>query len=356
MKLSIVDLSPVPKGESGTEAYEHTVERAQAAERLGYERYWVAEHHGVGKTQVGTAPEVLIAYLAAKTSDIRVGSGTVLLNHYSPYKVAETFGALDALAPGRIDLGLGRASGSPAADLALQHDRSERKQGEGYADKILEVAAHIHKGFPEDHPFAGLQLPRSEGDVPEIWVLGSSPSSASIAAQLGLPYCFAAFINPGAATQVFEVYRDRFEPSRFGAGPPEPRGMIGVNVSCAETDEEAARLRASVEVYYQRLFQGNIGRVPSAEEAVAELGGIPDLTPGTLRPEQWPRQISGSPSTVADLLEQMTEQTGVDEVVVQNLIADPGDVLRSHELIAEGVGLAPREAHSSQRAPTPAQP
>lgn len=338
MELSIVSLGTVPSGGTATDAFENTVELAQQAEELGYSRFWVAEHHGVGDSNSSSTPEVLIAHIAAKTSDIRVGSGTVLLNHYSPFKVAETFSALDALTPDRIDMGLGRASGHPAADRALQYNQNQQK--DDHADKIEEVVKHLYNGFPDGHPYSEIQLSRSGVSVPETWVLGSSPNSAAMAGRLGLPYCFAGFIRPDVAPEAFEAYRENFEPAPFDASPDEPEGMLGVNVTCADTDQEAARLRASVEAYYQRLNRGDIGRPPAVEEAIDEIGGVPDPTSHSLQPGNWPRQISGSPSTVRDLLEQMTDQVGVDKVVVQNLIEDQEDRLRSYELIADGVGLS----------------
>jgi luciferase family oxidoreductase group 1 len=344
--LSIVDLAPIPEDGTATEAFENTVERARQAERLGYSRFWVAEHHDFTTRLASTTPEVLIAHIAAKTSEIRVGSGTVLLNHYSPYKVAETFSTLDALAPGRIDLGLGRATGNPVSDYALQEDRNQRQHGgdQDHAEKIKEAAAHLYEGFPDDHQFSELGLARSRDDVPEVWVLGSSPSSAAIAGELGLPYCFAAFIRPEPAVRAFEVYRDRFQPSSFGAGPDSPEGMLAMNVTCAETDHEAARRRATTEASRQRLQRGVTDQPPirSADEAIEELGGVPDPTPTDLEPGEWPRAISGSPSTVRELLEQMTTQAGVEQVVVQNQIAEPDNVLESHELIADAFDLTPR--------------
>ncbi|MFC6718268.1 LLM class flavin-dependent oxidoreductase [Natrialbaceae archaeon GCM10025810] len=342
MNLSIVDLSPVPEDGSATDAYERTVEFAREAERLGYARFWMAEHHGTADSIASTTPEVLIAYLAAKTDAIRIGSGAVLLNHYSPYKVAETFSSLDALAPGRVDLGVGRANNSPAADRALETPRHVRHPDRDHREKIEAVASHLHDAYPGDHPYSELHLARSDGDVPELWLLGSSPSSARIAGELGLRYCFAAFIRPELAERSFETYRERFEPSSLGAGPDEPVGMLAVNATCAETDAEAARLRATAEATYRRLARGERGRPPSVEAAIDELGGAPEPTPNPLPDEEWPRAISGSPETMRELLEQLTDRVGVDEVIVQNVIADHGDVLRSHELLAEGVGLAPR--------------
>ncbi|NGM67985.1 LLM class flavin-dependent oxidoreductase [Natronolimnobius sp. AArcel1] len=339
MDVSIVDLAPVPAGGSATDAYENTVELAQLAEKHGYARYWLAEHHALGDSIASTTPEVLIGHLAAETSSIRIGSGTILLNHYSSFKVAETFSTLDGLAPDRVDLGLGRATGVPAADRALGTDRRKEDPDGDHAEKIEETARYLYDGFPSTDPAAELQLARSEDGVPEIWVLGSSPSSAKIAGELGLRYCFAAFIRPTLAERAFAVYRENFEPSAFGAGPDEPTGMLAVNVACGETDEEAARLRATAEASYQRMRQGVVGSLPPVEEAIDELGGVPDPTPNPLPEDRWPRSISGSPDTIGDLLEQLTDRVGVDEVIVQNLIADHDDVLRSHELLAEGIGL-----------------
>ena len=345
MNLSIVDLAPVPEGGSATEAFENTVERARHAEQLGYDRFWVAEHHDFTDRLASTTPEVLIPHIAAKTDDIRVGSGTVLLNHYSPYKVAETFGVLDSLAPGRIDCGLGRANGSPLSDFALQPDRSQQRRGANdHKEKIHEVAAHLYDGFDDDNQFGQLDVPQAADTAPEMWVLGSSPSSAAVAGELGLQYCFAAFIRPEPAVRAFEVYREHFEPSPFGAGPDEHRGMLATNVTCAETDEEAARRRATTEASRRRLRQGDIDRPPirSADEAVEELGGVPDPTPTEVDPGAWPRAISGSPSTVREVLGTMTDQIGVDDVVIQNQIADPENVLESHALLADAFDLSPR--------------
>jgi luciferase family oxidoreductase group 1 len=340
MDLSVVDLSPVPDGATATDAYANTVEAAQKAERLGYSRFWVAEHHGMADTLAGTTPEVLLGHLAAETDSIRLGSGAVLLNHYSPFKVAEQFGALDALAPGRIDAGLGRANGSPAADRALGTDRRVQNPDADHAEKTEAVVNHLYDDYPDGHPYSDLTIPRSGRDIPDPWVLGSSPSSAAIAGELGLPYCFAAFIRPELATQSFKQYRDTFQSSSLAGGVDEPQGILAVNAVCAETDQEAARLRAVAEASYKRMQRGVVGTRPSVEEAIDELGAVPNPTPATLDDDEWPRAISGSPETLAGLLEQLTARVGVDEVMIQHIVPDHKDRLRSHELLADGVGLA----------------
>ena len=342
MDLSVVDLSPVPADGTATDAYANTVETAQQAERLGYTRFWVAEHHGMADVIAGTTPEVLLGRLTAETDAIRLGSGAVLLNHYSPFKVAEVFGALDALAPGRIDAGLGRANGSPAADRALGTDRHVQNPDEDHAERIEAVVNHLYDDYPDEHAYSDLKVARSGEDEPVPWVLGSSPSSGAIAGELGLPYCFAAFIRPQFATRAFDEYREHVRPSELAAGLDEPAGVVAVNAVCAETDADAARQRAVAEASYKRMRRGVVGTTPSAEEAIGELGGVPEPTPARLDADEWPRAISGSPETLAGLLEQLAERVDVGEVMIQHVVANHEDGLRSHELLAEGVGLAPR--------------
>jgi len=337
--LSIVDLSPVPDDGTATDAYANTVEAAQQAEALGYERFWVAEHHGMASRLAGTTPEVLLGHLAAETDEIRLGSGAVLLNHYSPLKVAEQFGALDALAPGRVDAGLGRANGSPAVDRALGTERHVQDPDGDHREKLEAVVSHLYDEYPEGHAYADIEIPRSGDGPPVPWTLGSSPSSAAIAGALGLRYCFAGFIRPQFATHAFAEYREQFEASDLGGGVDGPEAMVAVNAVCAETDEEAARLRAVAEATFQRMKRGEVGTTPSVEEAIDELGGVPDPTPETLDEDEWPRAISGSPETLSGLLDQLADRVGVDEVMIQHAIPDHEDALRSHELLAEGVGL-----------------
>ncbi len=340
MDISAVDLSPVPSDGTASEAYADTIDAAQQAERLGFNRFWVAEHHGRADSLAGTTPEVLLGHLAAETESIRLGSGAVLLNHYSPFKVAEQFGALDALAPGRIDAGLGRANGSPAADRALGTDRHVENPDEDHAERIEAVVNHLYDEYPSEHPYADLEIPRSGEAEPMPWVLGSSPASAEIAGQLGLPYCFAAFIRPQFATHSVETYRDTFRPSALAGGVDDPRVMVAVNAVCAETNETAARRRAVAEAIYKRMQRGVRGTRPTIEEAIDELGGVPEPTPATLDADEWPRSLSGSPERLAALLEQLADRVGADEVMIQHSHESHDHALRSHELLAEGVGLA----------------
>lgn len=343
MELSIVDLSPVPEGGTATDAYRNSVETAKQAERLGYNRFWVAEHHGMASRLAGTTPEVLLGHLAGETDDIRLGSGAVLLNHYSPFKVAEQFGALDALAPGRIDAGLGRANGSPAADRALGTSRRVQNPDEDHTEKIKAVVNHLYDDYPPEHEYSDLEIPRSGAAEPVPWVLGSSAASAKIAGKLGLRFCFAAFIRPNFAVPAFEAYREAFESTPLRGGVDEPSGMVAVNAVAAETDEKAARLRAVAEASFQRLQRGEVGSTPSVEAAIDELGGVPAPTPTTLDENEWPRAISGSPETISGLLDQLSDRVGdVDEMMIQHVVPDQETALRSHELLAEGVDLTAR--------------
>ncbi|ELZ39918.1 LLM class flavin-dependent oxidoreductase [Halorubrum tebenquichense] len=343
MDLSVVDLSPVPRGGTAADAFANTVDAARHAERLGYERFWVAEHHGMGDRLAGTTPEVLLGRIAGATDSIRIGSGAVLLNHYSPFKVAESFGVLDGLAPGRVDLGMGRANGSPASDRALGTDRRVENPNEDHRERITAVVNHLNEAFPADHPYGDLSVPGSDAGPAVPWVLGSSPSSGELAGELGLRYCFAGFIRPGFAERAFAAYREAFDPEAGPGTLDEPRGMVAVNAVAAETDAAAARRRAPAEATFRRMRRGELGDdTPTVEEAVDELGGAPDPTPATLDPDEWPRSISGSPETISGLLEQLADRVGVDEVMIQHTVPDHEAALDSHALLAAAMDVEPR--------------
>ncbi|MCX4641738.1 LLM class flavin-dependent oxidoreductase [Streptomyces sp. NBC_01446] len=335
MKLSLVELSTVSPGSDKAQALKDSVDAAQQAEDLGYHRIWYAEHHDSAST-ASTAPEILIALAASATSRIRVGSGAVLLNHYSPYKVAETFLQLEAVAPGRIDLGLGRATAGPVVDLALRRDR-DVPPTDDFAEQVQEVLAHLHGGFPADHPFARLDPTAGISFRPEVWILGSSGSSAQMAGQLGLGYAFAGFINPGLAARALLRHA-----AHTAGSPARPRGILSVSVVVADTDAEAQRLSWIRTALMARLARAGTGaQVPTVEEAARELTQAQKDAPTVITDGRWPLQLAGSPGTVRDQLEQMTKAAGVDEVMVQDMVADPATRAHSRTLLAQALDLTP---------------
>jgi len=328
MLLSVLDQSPVSEGAAGADALANTLDLARLADELGYRRYWVAEHHG-GPMLASAAPEVLIGPIAAATQRIRVGSGGVMLPHYSPFKVAEAFSILAGLYPGRIDLALGRASGTdPLTTFALQRDRS-RAMPDDFPQQLAELLAHFEDALPAEHPFVGLPkfLP-GRPHLPEPWLLGSSPQSALWAAELGLPYAFADFINPGGAS-IARDYQARFAD---GVRAPRPLTLAAAWVICAETDEEAQRLAASSRMTLRLLRRGQLIAVPTPEKALRYLESEGVDTDGAL---QGRRGIIGAPDTVRAGLEALVADYGADELMVVTITHDHGARRRSYELIAD---------------------
>ncbi|PSL43578.1 luciferase family oxidoreductase group 1 [Salsuginibacillus halophilus] len=232
--INILDQSPVAVGETPAEALRNTVKLAETAEACGYDRFWVSEHHDT-PSLAGSSPEVLLAHIAAKTSTIKLGSGGVLLPHYSAYKVAEQFKVLSALAPGRIELGVGRAPGGmPRATMALQE--GTKRDVARYPEQIEDVLSYLHDTLEEHHPYYGLKATPQVAEPPQMWILASTPGSAELAAKEGLPLCFAHFINPADGREAVDYYLKNFTPS---PGLPEPKLMIAVFVVCADTEEKA---------------------------------------------------------------------------------------------------------------------
>lgn len=337
MRLSVVDLGLVAPGTDEKQALADSIRFAQGVERLGYHRIWFAEHH-VSAMGASHHPELLIAAAGAQTSTIRVGSGSVLMNHYSPFKVAEMFKQLEAMFPGRVDLGMGRAGGGPVVDLALQQDRQNPSPAD-HTQQVAEALAWIYDRFPENHPFATTKLMRSVPEVPQTWLLGSSPSGSNLAAGLGIGYTFAAFINPSGATPAMLNYRGQFRPQERGLA--EPRAILAINVTVGDTPADAARLVGSPKGYYARLARGEYGaQAPSADEAARELTPAERDEPTLIVDGRWPKFVAGDPDQVRVTLEKMAAETQADEIMVQNMIADPGDRLRSHELLAEAFEVA----------------
>lgn len=335
MKLSIVELGTVAPGTTEADALQDALAITQHAEAWGFHRVWFAEHH-LSRSGASHHPELLIAAAAMVTSKIRLGSGAVLMNHYSPFKVAEMFQQLEAMAPGRIDLGMGRATAGPVLDVALQQNRQHPAQVE-HQQQILETLAWLYDAFPPDHPFAGHPLMPSVAHRPHTWLLGSSPGGSNLAAGLGIGYCFAGFINPGSAAQALRNYRANFQPQNFGLDTP--RAILAVNVCVGDTQSEGLHLANSPKGFYARL--GRAGRkagevtVPSPDEAAQELSRSEKDEPTSIVDGRWPRFIAGGPAQVRATLEQMIEQSQADEVMIQNLIADPVARRRSHEHLAQ---------------------
>jgi luciferase family oxidoreductase group 1 len=324
LRLSVLDQSPIAEGGTGAAALRNTVDLARLTDALGYSRYWVAEHHGMPML-ASTAPEILIAEIAAVTDRIRVGSGGVMLPHYSPFKVAETFSILAGLHGDRVDLGVGRAPGSDRETMfALQRDRRQMSPDD-FPEQLAELLAYFEGDFPPDHLFARLAaLPGAPGR-PDVWLLGSSPQSAIWAAELGLPYSVADFINPAAAANA-RLYRDRFAPSRRRA---EPELSVCVSAICAETDEEARRLAASQRMAITLLRRGQLIAVPTPERALAFLAEAGNADAGSGR-----RVVVGSPDAVRAGLEQVAAEYGAGEVLVVTITHDHRARRRSYELIA----------------------
>jgi luciferase family oxidoreductase group 1 len=332
MKLSVLDQSPIRQGGTPAQAVAETLKLARAADRLGYSRYWLAEHHS-SEGLAGTVPEILIARIAAETSNIRVGSGGVMLSHYAPLKVAETFRMLETLYPGRIDLGIGRAPGSDQRTAsALQHGPGALGI-EHFPSQIGELMAFLADALPATHPFAGVRAMPTGDSVPEFWLLGSSDQSAAYAAYFGCAFSFAHFINDEGGAAVMEAYRRHFRPSATLAAP---HGSIGVFVLCAETEATAEDLASSRDLWRLRLDQGILGPIPPVEEALAYCYGEQELARVAYNRR---RQVVGTPDQVKARLLDLAATYGVEEVVVVSICYDFAARLHSYKLLAEAFAL-----------------
>src|SRR5215212_8353592 len=325
--LSVLDVSPVSSGSNGAQALRNTLELAQLADRLGYERYWLAEHHNLPMI-ASSAPEVMIGHVANVTERIRIGAGGIMLPNHAPLKVAETFRVLEALHPGRIDLGIGRAPGTdPVTATALR--RSDDGLGaDDFPERFGELLAFSGDGFPKDHPFRSVVAMPSDIELPPIWLLGSSGYSATAAGKMGLGYAFASHFSPADPAPAMRAYRENFEPSKdFG----RPSAIPAAAATCGETEEQARGLAPPMERAGARRRSGNPGPLPSPEEAM----GYP-YTPAERRLADAYRsmQVVGDRSTVRTRIEKLAERTLADEVMVTTNVYDHAERLRSYERLA----------------------
>ncbi|MCW3476795.1 LLM class flavin-dependent oxidoreductase [Limobrevibacterium gyesilva] len=337
MHLSVLDQSTVVTGRAPDTSIRESLALAKHAEALGYHRYWVAEHHN-SDSIAGSAPEILISAIAATTQRIRVGSAGVMLPHYSSLKVAEQFRVLEAIAPGRIDLGLGRAPGSdgltahalnPNAAVAADH----------FPAQIRDLLAWLAgERLVEKHPFRDIRAQPQGATVPEVWILGSSDYGAQVAAHFGLPYCFAHFITDGqGAAEAIELYRTTYRPS---ARHPEPYAAVCVWALAADTQDEAARLFSSRGLARLWRDRGVFAPLPSPEEAASFDYTDSDLA----RLERIrARAIHGTPDVVAARLRALSEALGVQEAAVLTTVHDPAARRRSYALLAAEFGLAAKD-------------
>lgn len=323
----MLDLAPVGDGSTAAAALASSVDLARLAERLGYRRLWVAEHHNMPGI-ASSSPPVLIAHLAAATSTIRVGAGGVMLPNHASLVVAEQFGMLEALHPGRIDLGIGRAPGTdPVTAAALRRGPASLA-----ADEFPEQLRDLFSFFDGTHP--QITAVPGRGYRPAVWMLGSSDFSAQVAGALGLPFSFAHHFASQNTVAALEIYRRAFRPS---ADLQEPYTMIGVPVICAETDEQARWLSGPSALSFARLRQGRPTQLPTPEEAAEYV-----FTP-TEREivRAWTAPlIRGEPDHVRAELEALAQRTGADELMITTMIHGPADRLRSYELIADAWNLA----------------
>jgi luciferase family oxidoreductase group 1 len=329
LELSVLDQSPIPSGSTAQQALRDTLELARITDRLGYHRYWVAEHHG-SRSFAGSAPEILIGHIAAATERIRVGSGGVMLMHYSPLKVAECFKMLAALHPGRIDLGIGRAPGSDGITAAALAYGSQ--VGIEYLPaKIADLIAFIGDKAPYTEALAPVVAAPAVDVQPELWMLGSTEEGARIAAHFGLPFSYAHFINPDHCKRACQVYRDDFRPSE---SCPAPLVNLGVFALCAEREADAEALARCRDVWRLSVERGEFGPFPSVAEAEAF-----DMTEAEQARVQDRRkhQILGTPDQVSGKLRELAAGVGAAELSVVSITHEFRARVRCYELLAEAL-------------------
>ena len=335
--LSVLDLAPVPSGASVRQALRNTLELARHAERLGYRRYWVAEHHNMPGI-ASSAPAVLIGHIADATTSIRVGSGGVMLPNHAPLVVAEQFGMLEALHPNRVDLGIGRAPGTDQLTASALR-RTSDLAADDFPEALGELVAFFTGSFPAHHPYSRITAVPARDNMPALWLLGSSGYSAQVAGYLGWPFAFAHHFSPANTLPALALYRQSFRPS---ATLQQPYAMVAVAVVCAESDERARWLAGPSALSFLRLRAGHPGLLPTPEEAAAYP--YSDLEREMVR-ARLADQVIGSPETVERGLTKLLERTRADELMLTTVVHDHADRLRSYELVA-GLRASRRPAMS----------
>ncbi|WP_026423835.1 LLM class flavin-dependent oxidoreductase [Actinokineospora inagensis] len=331
MPYSVLDLAPVASGSSETTALRNSLDLARVTEGLGYHRYWVAEHHNMPGI-ASSAPAVLLAHIAMATERIRVGSGGVMLPNHAPLVVAEQFGMLEALHPGRVDLGIGRAPGTDQVTARALRRTEGALSADDFPDQLIELANYFTGSDTN-----GVTAVPALGNQPTIWLLGSSGYSAQAAGYLGLPFAFAHHFSAENTLPALALYRERFRPS---AVLQEPYSMIAANVVCAEDDETAFRLARPAALQFLQLRKGKPGRLPSPQET--------DEYPYTevdrlFLQERMSTQVIGGRETVRNKIDDLVAQTGVQELMITTNVFDHAERVRSYQRVAEIAGLTPAE-------------
>jgi len=326
LRLSILDQSPIISGHTPAQAVAETIKLAQAAEELGYYRYWLAEHHAL-QALADPCPEILVTRVAAATSTIRVGTGGILLPYYSPLKIAEQFRMLEALFPQRIDLGLGRAPGGDQT-TAMAMGEGRYPTAENFPEHVQYLVAYLDDAMPKGHPFAKVKAQPMGSTAPEVWLLGSSDYSGALAAELGLRFAFAHFISADGGDQVMRDYKRKYQPSPREA---EAHALLTVFVICAETDAEAERRAMSVDLRRLNMDYGINSPVPSQQEA--ETRAYTDVERQRIAFHRR-RVVLGKPDTVKAKLLALAAQFEADELMVITITGDYRTRLESYRLLA----------------------
>jgi luciferase family oxidoreductase group 1 len=345
LRLSVLDQAPVPQGHTTAEALQNSIELARHVEQLGYTRFWMSEHHAMD-TLACTAPEVMLARIGAETSTIRIGSGGIMLPHYSPLKVAECFRTLHALYPGRVDLGIGRApGGGPLESQALRRDRTSLPVDD-FGEQLPELLALLDGTLPTHHPFSRIRVSPAMPGGPDVWLLGSSLWSSAAAAQLGLPYAYAHFFSPAHTRQAIHSYQRAFQPS---AHRDKPEATAAIGVICAPTQDEADYLCSSVRLLQRRIRQGDRSPVAPPDEALQLLrAGGPLAFADPAEEGEFPRYFAGTPERVRREVTAMAAQLGVDELIINTITHSHQARLRSYSLLAEVFALQGSEREQGQ--------